>query len=109
MASVTGPRNPRAHKAGPTATSPLSRVTGVSRPHNRSASRPVWRLDALEVELLFEIIEWLDVKDALRLRLVSTDTTYISTITHQLPIRSVVTSLRSPTWPRVFGSATCAL
>jgi len=60
------------------------------------------------VELLFEIIEWLDVKDALRLRLVSTNTTPVSTITHQLSIRYVVTLLRSPTWLLVFGSATCA-
>jgi hypothetical protein len=108
MASVTAHRDPRAHRTGPTATSPFSRVTGVSRPQNRSSPRPVWRLDALEIELLFEIIEWLDVKDAVRLRLVSTDTIHLSTITHQLPIRSVVILLRSPTWPRVFGGATCA-
>lgn len=108
MASVAARRDPRAHKTSTTATSPDSCVTGVSRPQNRSTSRPIRRLDALEIELLFEIIEWLDVKDALRLRLVSPDTTPVSTMTHQLTTRSVVTLLRSPTWPRVFGSATCA-
>lgn len=104
MASIAAPR---VHKTGPTAPSSHGRVTGVSGLQNRSTSRSVWRLDSLEVELLFEIIEWLDVKDALRLRLVSTNTTPISTTTHQLSIRSVVILLRLPTWPLVFGSATC--
>lgn len=97
MASVTAHRDPRAHKTSQTATFSHGRVTGVPGPQNRSTSRPVWRLDALEIELLFEIIEWLDVKDALRLRLVSMDTIPVSTITHQLSIRYVVTLLRSPT------------
>ena len=89
MAPVTAHRDPRAHKAAPTATpslkgrsAPHGRVTRVSRSQNRSISYPIRRLDALEVELLFEIIEWLDVKDALRLRLVSTDTVSVPTITH---------------------------
>jgi hypothetical protein len=79
MAPTTAHRDPRAHKTTPTSTSlstgrsvPHGRVTGVPRSQSRSVSCPVRRLDALEVELLFEIIEWLDVKDALRLRLVST-------------------------------------
>lgn len=97
MASIIAHRDPRVHKTTPTATFSHGRVTGVSGPQNRSTSRPIWRLDALEIELLFEIIEWLDVKDALRLRLVRMDTTPVSNITHQLPIRSVVTLLRSPT------------
>lgn len=89
MAPVTAHRDPRAHKTAPTATSslrgrsaPHGRTTGVSRSQNKGISRPVRRLDALEVELLFEIIEWLDVKDALRLRLVSTNTNSVSTIPH---------------------------
>jgi hypothetical protein len=89
MVPITAHRDPRAHKTVPTATSPLKgrtiphdRVTGVSEPQSR-------RLDTLEVELLFEIIEWLDVKDALRLRLVSTDTISVLTITHhQLDLSS---------------------
>ena len=97
MASVTAHRDPRAHITSPTASFSHGRVNGVSGHQNMSTSRPVWRLDALEIELLFEIIEWLDVKDALRLRLVSTDIIPVSTITHQLSIRSVVTLLRSPT------------